>query len=147
MKKIIAIGSDHAGIALRVQLTDYLTSRGIECIDCGCPEGTTADYPVIAAAVCSKITCDTATAGVLICGTGIGISIAANKHKGIRAGLCMETYSAAMTRQHNDANVLCLGARVTGSGLAQEILATFLDTDFEGGRHQARVDMIKALDS
>lgn len=138
---MLAIGSDHAAAELRLLVKAYLTENEIPYIDCGTDEAP-SDYPLVAHRVCETIQCGEADCGVLLCGTGIGMSMAANKHKGIRAAVCGDTYSAKYTRLHNDANVLCMGARVVGSGLAVEILDTFLHTDFEGGRHQRRIDMI-----
>lgn len=143
---MIAIGSDHAAAALRKTVMAYLEEKGLAYIDCGTDEAP-SDYPVIAKAVCGKIQQGEADTGILLCGTGIGMSLAANKMKGIRAAVCTETYSAKYTRLHNDANVLCMGARVVGEGLAAEILETFLNTGFEGGRHQRRIDMVMELEN
>ena len=142
---MIAIGSDHAAADLRKIVKAYLEDQEIPYIDCGTDEAP-SDYPVIAKIVCKKIQDGEADTGILLCGTGIGMSLAANKMKGIRAAVCSETYSAKYTRLHNDANVLCMGARVVGSGLAAEILDAFLFTEFEGGRHQRRIDMVMALE-
>ena len=142
---MIAIGSDHAAAELRHVVAAYLDEHQIPYIDCGTDESP-SDYPVIAKEVCKKIQNGEADMGILLCGTGIGMSLTANKMKGIRAAVCSETYSAKYTRLHNDANVLCMGARVVGSGLAKEILDAFLFTEFEGGRHQRRVDMIMELE-
>ena len=142
---MIAIGSDHAAADLRKIVKEYLEDQEMPYIDCGTDESP-SDYPVIAKEVCQKIQNGEADTGILLCGTGIGMSLAANKMKGIRAAVCSETYSAKYTRLHNDANVLCMGARVVGSGLAKEILDAFLFTEFEGGRHQRRVDMIMELE-
>ena len=142
---MIAIGSDHAAADLRHIVMKYLEEKQLPYIDCGTDESP-SDYPVIAKAACAKIQSGEAVRGILLCGTGIGMSLAANKMKGIRAAVCSEPYSARFTRLHNDANVLCMGARVVGSGLAAEILDAFLFTDFEGGRHQRRVDMITAIE-
>ena len=142
---MIAIGSDHAAASLRHIVKDYLEDQEIPYIDCGTDESP-SDYPVIAKAVCEKIQQGEADTGILLCGTGIGMCMAAGKMKGIRAAVCSETYSAKFTRLHNDANVLCMGERVVGSGLAKEILDAFLFTEFEGGRHQRRVDMIMELE-
>ena len=142
---MIAIGSDHAAADLRQTIKAYLDEKGIAYKDCGTDQSP-SDYPVIAKAVCGEIQAGNADTGILLCGTGIGMCMAANKCKGIRAAVCSESYSARFTRLHNDANVLCMGARVVGSGLAVEILDTFLSTEFEGGRHQRRVDMVMALE-
>lgn len=142
---MIAIGSDHAAANLRAVVKQYLDDHSIAYIDCGTDEAP-SDYPVIAKAVCEKLQRGEAETGILLCGTGIGMSMAANKHKGIRAAVCSETYSAKFTRLHNDANILCMGARVVGSGLAAEILDAFLHTQFEGGRHQRRIDMVMEIE-
>lgn len=142
---MIAIGSDHAAADLRQTIKAYLDEKGIAYKDCGTDQSP-SDYPVIAKAVCGEIQAGNADTGILLCGTGIGMCMAANKCKGIRAAVCSESYSARFTRLHNDANVLCMGARVVGSGLAAEILDAFLGTEFEGGRHQRRVDMVMALE-
>lgn len=142
---MIAIGSDHAAADLRQIVKAYLEDKEIPYLDCGTDEAP-SDYPVVAKAVCKKIQQGDADTGILLCGTGIGMSMAANKMRGIRAAVCTESYSARFTRLHNDANVLCMGARVVGSGLAAEILDAFLTTEFEGGRHQRRVDMVMALE-
>lgn len=142
---MIAIGSDHAAAELRAVVRDYLETNGIPFTDFGTDESP-SDYPQIARKVCTAVQRGEADTGILLCGTGIGMSMAANKHTGIRAAVCTETYSAKYTRLHNDANVLCMGARVVGSGLALEILDVFLHTAFEGGRHQRRVDMITEIE-
>ncbi len=143
---MIAIGSDHAAASLRHAVIEKLKSENIPYVDCGTDQSP-SDYPVIAQKVCKMIQKGEADTGILLCGTGIGMCMAANKMKGIRAAVCTETYSAKFTRLHNDANVLCMGARVVGEGLAAEIVGAFLDTGFEGGRHQRRVDMVMALES
>lgn len=145
-KKIIALGADHAGWVLKNEIKDELRKRGYETIDVGTNSPDSVDYPVIADKLCSEITSGNATLGILVCGTGIGMSMAANKHSGIRAALCSDTFSAKMTRQHNDANVLCLGARVVASGLALDIVREFTESEFEGGRHSRRVEMLDSLD-
>ena len=142
---MIAIGSDHAAAELRCTVRQYLEDQEIPFIDCGTDESP-SDYPIIARKVCQMIQNGEADQGILLCGTGIGMSIAANKHRGIRAAACSEPYSAKFTRLHNDANVLCMGARVIGTGLAQQILDAFLFTEFEGGRHQRRVDLITEIE-
>lgn len=143
---MIAIGSDHAGFALKQEVVKYLKEKGLDIKEMGCMDGTSCDYPVVAKEVCDKVVDGTVDRAVLICGTGIGISMAANKVKGIRAALCTDAYMAKYTRLHNDANVLCLGGRVIGPGVAEEIVDIFLNTEFEGGRHQRRVDLISALE-
>lgn len=142
---MIAIGSDHGGYALKCELVKHLAERGVELVDCGC-DGETADYPDIAEKVCAKVTGGECEKAVLICGTGIGISMSANKIKGIRAALCTDEYMAKFTRLHNDANVLCMGGRVVGGGLACNIADVFLSTEFEGGRHAVRVDKMMKLE-
>jgi len=144
---MIAIGNDHAGTVLKMQILKFLEEKGIECLDCGCAEGEKSDYPLAAKKVCDEVVSGKVERAILICGTGIGISIAANKVKGIRAAACSDYYSAKFTRLHNDANVLCLGARVVGEGLACEMVDVFLNSEFEGGRHEARVQMITDLEN
>ncbi len=144
--KRIVIGSDHAGFELKQKVKAHLESRGIEVIDVGTDAPESCNYTVYAHALCKAVTGGEAPLGILVCGTGIGMSMAANKHKGIRAAACENTFSARMTRMHNNANVLCLGERVVGYGLACDMVDLFIDTPFEGGRHQARVDDINALD-
>lgn len=141
----IAIGCDHAGVAFKSDLIELLKSKNIFYVDCGCYDCSSVDYPDIAKLVCDKVNNNEVTYGILICGTGIGISMAANKINGIRAALCHDYFSTKYTRLHNDANVICFGARVIGTGLACELLDVFLSTDFEGGRHQTRVDKIMGL--
>lgn len=142
---MIAIGSDHGGYALKCELVKHLTERGVELIDCGC-NGETVDYPDIAENVCEKVISGECGKAILVCGTGIGISMSANKIKGIRAALCTDEYMAKFTRLHNDANVLCMGGRVVGGGLACNIADVFLSTEFEGGRHAVRVDKMMKLE-
>jgi ribose 5-phosphate isomerase B len=141
-KTLIALGCDHAGFALKEEVRCYLEGRGLEVLDVGCPTEASVDYPVFGAEVARRISSGEAARGIIICGSGIGMSIVANRFRGVRAALCTEPYSAQMSRRHNDANVLCLGARIVGPGLALEIIKTFIETEFEGGRHQRRVDMI-----
>ena len=143
MAKILAIASDHAGVSYKKDLITYLTEKGYECINLGTDTEDSVDYPLYADAVCKKVTTGEADLGILICGTGIGMSIAANKHKGIRAGLCGDPESAALTRQHNNANVPCMGARILSFEKAIEITEAFLGAEFMGGRHQRRVDMLE----
>ncbi|MCL2814906.1 MAG: ribose 5-phosphate isomerase B [Oscillospiraceae bacterium] len=142
---VVSIASDHAGYELKEALKNYFDVDGISYRDYG-PGGTEAvDYPVYAKKVCASIQTGESDFGVLVCGTGIGMAIAANKHRGIRAACCHEAYSAKMARLHNDANVLTLGSRIVGVGLAVETVKQFLAADFEGGRHLGRVDMINSL--
>ena len=142
----IAIGSDHAGFPLKEEIRMYLEEKGVEYVDCGVYEATSADYPLQAKATCEKVVSGECVRAILCCGTGIGISMAANKVKGIRAACCSDYFSAKYTRLHNDANVLCLGARVTGEMLALDILEQFLTHEFEGGRHAIRVDMMTDIE-
>ena len=146
MKKIF-IGADSAGFALKEEIKAYLLSKGYDLTDMGTDSDASCHYPLFANAVCEEVKKNLDTSyGILICGTGIGMSMCANKHKGIRAAVCTDTFSARMTRRHNDANVLCLGARVTGSALALDILDLFLENEFDGGRHKTRVDMMMEIE-
>lgn len=145
MQKKIIIGSDHGGFNLKQKIIEHLKSNGYEIDNVGCFSEESCDYPVIAKQVCEKVTSGDSL-GILVCGTGLGMSIYANKVKGIRASHCTDTFSARLTRQHNDSNILCLGERITGSGLALDIVDEWLNASFEGGRHQRRVDMINKLD-
>ncbi len=145
-KKILAIACDHGGYELKKEIISYLEANSIAYKDLGCDSTASVDYPVYAKKLCETIQSGECYRGILICGTGIGISIAANKHKGIRAACCSDTFSARMTRMHNDANVLCMGGRVVGAGLATDMVKLFLETEFEGGRHAARVAMIEDLE-
>ena len=142
----IVIGSDHGGIHLKEVLKQHLAERGLEVTDAGTYTEDSCDYPDIAVKVCREITEGKAGRGILVCGTGIGMSMAANKVKGIRAALCGDVFSATMSREHNDANVICLGERVLGPGLAVSILDAWLDTEFAGGRHARRVNKIMAIE-
>ena len=143
---MLAIGSDHGGYQLRQYIMKCLDERGVEYKDFGACSEESCDYPVYAEAVSRAVVSGECEKGILICGTGIGIPIAANKVHGIRAALCSDCYSAEFTRRHNDANILALGARVVGSGLAMKIVDTFLSTPFEGGRHAKRVELISELE-
>ena len=140
MTKII-IGSDHGGFNLKTSIVKHLEDRGVEVVDLGCYSSESCDYPVVAQAVAREVVV-TGERGILVCGTGIGVSIAANRFEGIRASHCTDTFTARMTRMHNDSNILCLGERITGVGLALDIVDIWLNTPFEGGRHQKRIDMI-----
>lgn len=140
----IAIASDHAGFALKQELLDGLRQRGVTVSDLGCHDGSSVDYPDFAHLLAQGIVDGRFARGVLVCGTGIGMSIAANRHRGVRAAVCSDTFSARMTRLHNNANVICIGSRVVGGGLAADIVDIFLATEFEGGRHSRRVDKIDA---
>ena len=141
---MIAIGSDHGGFELKKKLMEHLSERGLEYKDFGTYSSASCDYPVYAKAVARAVASGECDRGILICGTGIGVSITANKVRGIRAALCGDCFSAEATRQHNDANVLCMGARVVGEGLALKIADTFLDTPFSTDeRHIRRISMIE----
>ena len=142
---VISVASDHAGYGLKEAIKNYFDINGITYIDFGTNSTESVDYPIYAKKVCASIQTGESDFGVLVCGTGIGMSIAANKHRNIRAACCSDTYSAKMARLHNDANVVTLGSRVTGSGLALEIIKQFLSADFEGGRHSGRLNMLDTL--
>lgn len=137
----IAIGCDHGGISLKAEIVPLLQELGHAVDDRGCYATESVDYPDFARAVCSQVQNGSCERGILICGTGVGMSMVANRFEGIRAGLCNELFTARMSREHNDANVLCLGARVVGPGLAVEIVRAWVSTEFAGGRHQRRIDM------
>ena len=141
----IAIGSDHAGFQLKTTLRQHLEARGHTPVDLGVRAPERCDYPDYAAAVGRAVAGGEAALGVLVCGTGVGMAMAANKIPGVRAAVVSDTFSARATRQHNDCNVLCMGERVVGAGLAQDILDAWLDAGFEGGRHAARVAKLDAL--
>ncbi len=137
----IAIGSDHGGFALKEVILSLLQELGHEINDVGCYSLNSVDYPDFADMVAEQVVKGDAEKGILICGTGIGMSMAANKHHGIRAALCNGHYTASMSREHNDANILCMGERVIGPGVAEEIVRIWLNTSFEGGRHQRRIGL------
>ena len=141
MTKII-LGSDHGGFVLKNIIKVHLEEKGYEIEDVGCYSEDSCDYPVIAKELSKKVLL-TGSRGILVCGTGIGMSISANRFKGIRASHCTDTFTARMTRMHNDSNVLCLGERITGAGLALDIVDIWLNTNFEGGRHKRRIDMLE----
>lgn len=143
---MIVLGSDHAGFQLKEEIKNYLITEGYEINDIGVYSPESADYAISAKKASDLIVSGKCEKGILVCGTGIGISMAANKVKGIRAACCSDYFSAKMTRAHNDANVLCMGARVVGTGLAIELVDVFLKTEYEGGRHQRRVDQISAIE-
>ena len=138
-KEAIAIASDHAGFDLKALLKQELAALGFEPLDLGTDSGNSVDYPDFADRLAGALKDGKAKRGVLICGTGIGISMAANRHRHVRAGVVHDVTSARLTRQHNNANVMCVGARLTGTDVAKDCLRVFLTTDFEGGRHQNRV--------
>ncbi|UUV18302.1 ribose 5-phosphate isomerase B [Fusobacteria bacterium ZRK30] len=139
----IAIGSDHGGFELKGKVINFLTEKGHEVLDLGCNSTDSVDYPKYGRLVGEAVVEKKADKGIVICGTGIGISIAANKVKGVRAALCTNTTMARLTREHNDANVLSMGARMVGDILALEMVDVFLTTEFEGGRHQKRIDQLE----
>lgn len=144
---MIAIASDHAALEMKKVITELLEERGQAYHDYGTYTADSCDYPVFAARACRAVVAGECEKAILICGTGIGMSMAANKVKGIRCALCSEPYSAKLTRMHNDSNALALGARVIGPELARMIVETWLDTPFEGGRHQRRIDLLTALEN
>lgn len=139
----VVVGADHAGLALKRDLVAALGEWGVTVEDLGTHDDKSVDYPDFAHVVATRVAKDRSELGLLVCGSGIGMSIAANRHSGARAVVCSEGYSAKMARAHNDANILCLGARVVGAGLARDILRAFLDGTFEGGRHAGRVAKIE----
>ena len=143
---MIALGSDHAGFPLKEEIRAYLDSKGIAYKDYGTYSSDSVNYALFGAKVGKAVAAGECDKGILCCGTGIGISIAANKVPGVRAACCSDYFSAKYTRLHNDANVLCMGGRVVGPGLATELVEVFLHTEFEGGRHQRRVDMIMEIE-
>ena len=143
---MIAIGSDHGGYALKQAIMKHLEKKGLEYKDYGTYTEDSCDYPIYGEAVARAVSAGECERGIVIYGTGIGISMAANKVKGVRAALCGDCYSAEFTRLHNDANILALGARVVGEGLALKIVDTFLETGFEGGRHARRVALISEIE-
>lgn len=142
----IAIAADHGGFELKDSMVEYIKSLGNEVMDLGTNSADSVDYPYYAKKVCEEIQQGNSDLGILICGTGIGMSLAANKFEGIRAACVSDVYSAKMSRNHNNANVLCIGARVIGDEVAKLIIKTFLENEFEAGRHQRRVDKIMAFE-
>ena len=144
---MIALGCDHGGYELKQEIKKYLDEKGIEYKDYGCDSLDSVDYPVYAKKVAHAILDGECEKGILICGTGLGISLAANKVKGVRAAVCSEPFTAKMSRAHNNCNILAFGARVVGAELAKMIVETWLDTEFEGGRHQRRVDMLMDIEN
>ena len=144
----IAIGCDHAGFAIKNVIIEHITKKGYEVVDVGTNSADSCHYPIYAHALCQKIQSGECELGILICGTGIGMSMAANKHKGIRAACCSDTFSARLTREHNDANVLCFGERVVGAGLAVDLVDAFLGAEYiNGGNHVTRVKMIEDIEN
>ena len=144
----IAIGCDHAGFELKDTVIEHLRKKGITPVDVGTDSTASCHYPVYAHAVCEKILNKECELGILICGTGIGMSMAANKHAGIRAACCSDTFSARLTREHNDANVLCFGTRVVGAGLALDLVDAFIGAEYaNGGNHLTRVAMLADIEN
>ncbi len=139
------VATDHAGIDLKNATVEMLKEKGHEVVDLGPFAKDRVDYPDFAVKVCESVLGDAASHGILICGSGIGMSMAANRHKGIRAALCHDAYTASMARAHNDANVLCFGERVVGPGVAESIIDAWIAGTFEGGRHCGRVEKIEAI--
>jgi len=142
----IAIGSDHIGIGLKKHLMEYLSAQGHELTDVGTYSTERTDYPIFGYKVARMVVKGETEKGILICGTGVGISLAANKVDGIRAVVCSESYSAYMARLHNNANIVAVGARVVGEAVAEQIVDAFLTTEYEGGRHQRRLDMLEKIE-
>lgn len=142
----IGIGNDHSALELKAEIVDFLKEKGHEVVDYGTDSTQSCDYPVYGEIVARAVASGEVEQGILICGTGLGISLAANKVKGIRAAVCSEPFTAKMARAHNDCNILAFGARVVGAELAKMMVETWLDTEFEGGRHQRRVDLITAIE-
>ena len=142
----IGLGSDHGGFKLKDQVKAHLEAQGIECIDYGTNSADSVDYPEYGEKVARAVVSGECDKGIVICGTGIGISISANKVKGVICALCSDTFSARMTRMHNDSNMLAMGERVVGAGLALDIVDIWLKTEFEGGRHETRVEKLRAIE-
>ena len=143
----ISMGCDHGGYALKEDVKAWLTEQGHEVTDCGCYDTASCDYPDFGEAAARAVSEGKCDKGIVICTTGIGISMSANKVKGVRCALCSEPFSAEMTRRHNDANVLAMGAGCVGPLMARQIVTAFLSTEFEGGRHQRRVDKMMAIEN
>lgn len=146
MKKIV-LGADHGGFELKNTIKTHLENKGYEVVDVGTNSADSCDYPIFASRLCQKIQNGEAELGILVCGTGIGMSMAANKHRGIRAACCSDTFSARLTRLHNNANVLCIGARVVGAGLGIDLVEEFVNAEFEGDRHIKRLSLIEDIES
>ena len=142
----IAIGNDHTAVDMKNHIKKYLEDKGYDIVNFGTDTADSVDYPLYGEKVAKAVAAGECDLGILICGTGIGISLAANKVKGIRAAVCSEAYSAELTRRHNDANIIAFGARVVGTATAETIVDAFLNAEFEGGRHARRVDMITAIE-
>lgn len=144
---MIAIGCDHAGYELKCEVMKHLDEKGIDYIDVGCHSSQSVHYPIYAYNLCKKVVGGEVECGILICGTGIGMSMAANKVKGIRAAVCSDEFSTEFTRRHNDANVMCMGARVLETKKAIKLVDIFLGTPFEGGKHKTRIGMIANIEN
>lgn len=142
----IAIASDHAGRELKEDIKEFLASIGVEVLDMGVDSDKSVDYPDYGAPVAEKVSVGAISKGILVCGTGIGMSIIANKYQGVRAALVSDVFTARMAKEHNDANVLVIGGRIVGKGLAREIVKTWIEARFEGGRHQVRLDKITEIE-
>lgn len=142
----IAIGSDHGGYALKEHLKEYLAQKGLDCLDLGCDSEDSCDYPVYGRTVAEMVASGECERGIVLCTTGLGISISANKVRGVRCALCSEPLSAEMCRRHNDANMLSLGAGLIGKNMAERIVDVFLNTEFEGGRHARRVQLMMEIE-
>jgi ribose 5-phosphate isomerase B len=140
---MILVASDHAGLPLKRTVARHLARKDLQVEDLGTFDETSVDYPDFAHLLAGRVAAEPGTVGILICGTGIGMSMTANRHRGVRAALCHDAYTAEMARRHNDANVLCMGARVLGAGVAEQVVDVFLATGFDGGRHQRRVAKIE----
>jgi ribose 5-phosphate isomerase B len=147
MKRRIALASDHGGYELKEDIKEYLTQEGYHAQDLGPPSQESVDYPLFATKIAELVSRGEVERGILICGTGIGMTIVANKYPNARAALCHNQYTAFMSRRHNDANILVLGGRVLGKGLAREVVKIWLETEFEGGRHSRRLEQIKDLEN
>lgn len=145
--RTIVLGADHGGFELKNIIKAHLESKGFHTIDVGTNDAQSCDYPIFASKLCKHIQNGDAPLGILVCGTGIGMSMAANKHRGIRAACCSDTFSARLTRLHNNANVLCLGARVVGAGLAIDLVEAFVNAEFEGDRHVKRLSLIEKIEN
>jgi ribose 5-phosphate isomerase B len=145
--KTIVLGADHGGFELKNTIKNHLENKGYTVIDVGTNSSDSCDYPVFASKACAHVLSGEADLGILVCGTGIGMSMAANKHKGIRAACCSDTFSARLTRLHNNANFLCIGARVLGAGLALDLVDEFVNAEFEGDRHTKRLSLIEDIEN
>jgi len=143
--KKVALASDHGGYQLKLEIIEYLKTKGYETVDLGTDSEESVDYPEYGAKAAQAIINNDADCGIIMCGSGIGISISANKFKGIRAALCFDTYTAKMCREHNDANIMAIGGRITTIDRAEDMVDLFLETEFEGGRHQRRIDKLDQL--